>query len=185
MTCCEPHCRAPHNIIDSAHLTTGASSPLTTTVKMTLEGGRFARRGLSPSLCPFPYRFPFTLNKAKMTGICREMDRVTAIDPAEQIAACGYCANSTCERPIKLRWSDECCRRCCWGAKFATGHRNGNFGLLPPHHLLAQLSHSLIMNTSNDVIWWRWQSVVCKDPQSMSFGSRRGKNVGISFRNFM
>ena len=51
--------------------------------------------------------------------------------------------------------------------------------------IAAQLSHSLIMDIPNDVTWWRWQSVVCKYLQQLTFGSQRGKNVGRSIHIFM
>ena len=64
-----------NNIVDGSHQTTGASSPLT-----AID----IRRWLL------------------IYGICRGMGRVTAIDPAEQIAACRYCQNSTSKWQIKL-----------------------------------------------------------------------------------
>ena len=33
------------------------------------------------------------------------------------------------------------------------------------------------MDTTNDVAWWRWPLVVCKDLWSMSFGSQRGIKI--------
>eukprot|EP00956_Cyclotella_meneghiniana_P034005 scaffold100841_cov68-Cyclotella_meneghiniana.AAC.1 len=66
MTCCAN----PHNIVDSKHATAGAPSPPMAIVQMTIEGGRCALGGRSWPLHPFPLRFPFMQNTAKMKGIC-------------------------------------------------------------------------------------------------------------------
>ena len=76
----------PNNIVDSTHLTTGALSAARKYYLRSSCKRRFAPRGLSQSLYPFPYRFPSFLLYLAWKGICREMDRVTVIDPAEQIA---------------------------------------------------------------------------------------------------
>ena len=81
-------CDNLHNIVDSKHATTGASSPPMAIVQMTLEGGRFASV------------------PQKMKGICGGMGAAAMIDPPEQIAACSYCANGICKPPMKLRQSE-------------------------------------------------------------------------------
>eukprot|EP00956_Cyclotella_meneghiniana_P022630 scaffold43076_cov136-Cyclotella_meneghiniana.AAC.2 len=44
------------------------------------------------------------------------MGAAAGIDPPKQIAACSYCANSICKRPMKL-WRSEVILTMLWGVQ--------------------------------------------------------------------
>ena len=67
MTCCTNPLTSSANIRPP---TNRASLLPMAIVQMTIEGRRFAPRGRSWPLHPFPLRFPFMQNTAKIKGIC-------------------------------------------------------------------------------------------------------------------
>ena len=109
---------------------------LTAIIEMTTDSRRFAPEGcLSQPIHPFPLRFLLKQIEQKCRESVGEMGAATSLQLLRNGICDGQCSSGS---------QRSCIDDVVEGAKFTPGHHQGNFGALPPLHLLVTCGVKII-----------------------------------------